>query len=147
MHVGMQPTPFLQLVGSLWGVLLNLVGCTETLRIIINQPSQITFDATEIGNFPFVAELIRFDPDLIWELDDKNRSIIHIAVLHRHSSIFSLIHELNSFKYFMVDLEDDEENNILHYAAKLAPSHQLNLISGAALQMTHELLWFEVFLP
>ncbi|KAK2449181.1 ankyrin repeat-containing protein ITN1 [Trifolium repens] len=141
--LGMKTSPlFLQLVGCLWNILLNH-GCTETHRTIINQPSKVTFDATEIGNFHFVAELLRSEPDLIKEVDDKKRSIFHIAVQHCHSSIFSLIHELGSFKDSIVALEDDEKNNILHYAAKLAPHCQLNLISGAALQMTHEILWFE----
>lgn len=146
MCVGMKSTsPFLELVRCLWDILLNH-GCTETHRTIINQPSKITFDATKVGNFHFVAELLRSEPDLIRDVDDKNRSIFHIAVQHCHSSIFSLIHELGSFKDSIIDLEDDERNNILHYAAKLAPPSQLNLISGAALQMTHEILWFEVHL-
>jgi hypothetical protein len=51
MCVGMKTGPlFLQLVGCLWNILLNH-GCTETHRTIINQPSKVTFDATEIGNF------------------------------------------------------------------------------------------------
>ena len=118
------------------------------MRILISQPSQVTFDATKAGNFHFVAELMRSYPDIMWEVDDKNRSIIHIAVLHRHSSIFNLIHEIGSIKDLIVTFEEkDEKNNMLHCAAKLAPPHQLKLISGAALQMTHEVLWFEVFFP
>ncbi|KAJ7969337.1 Ankyrin repeat-containing protein [Quillaja saponaria] len=82
--------------------------------------------------------------NLIWEVDNKNRSIIHIAVLHRHASIFNLIHELGSIKEIIVAFVDDEDkNNLLHLAAKLAPTDQLNLVSGAALQMQLELLWFE----
>ncbi|KAJ7969330.1 Ankyrin repeat-containing protein [Quillaja saponaria] len=82
--------------------------------------------------------------DLIWEVDNKNRSIIHIAVLHRHASIFNLIHELGSIKEIIVAFVDDEDkNNLLHLAAKLAPTDQLNLVSGAALQMQLELLWYE----
>lgn len=144
MCVGMQTSLFLQLVRFLWSIILNH-DCAETRRTIMNHPSQIIFDATKIGNVHFLAELMRLDPDLIWEVDGKNRSIIHIAVLYRHSNIFSLIQELGSFKDLIVALEDDEENNILHYAAKLAPPCQLSSISGEALQMTHELLWFEVY--
>ncbi|KAK7329323.1 hypothetical protein VNO77_23481 [Canavalia gladiata] len=142
-HSNMKPTPFLQLVGCLWSMLLDQDYTETEMRTFISHPSQITFDATEVGNFHFVAELMRSYPDLIWELDGKNRSIIHIAVLGRHSSIFSLIHELGSFKDFIATFEDDEGSNILHYAAKLTPPNQLSLISGAALQMTHESLWFE----
>ena len=111
------------------------------IRRVISHPSQITLEAAEVGNVEFLAELLRFYPDLIWEIDIKNRSIIHIAVLNRHASIFNLIHEIgDSIKTF----EDDEGNNLLHCAAKLAPPTQLNLVSGAAFQMMHELLWFEV---
>ncbi|XP_061373855.1 uncharacterized protein LOC133316151 isoform X2 [Gastrolobium bilobum] len=139
----MKQTPYLQLVGCLWSILLNHDYTETEMSRFISQPSQITFDATEVGNFHFLAELMRSYPDLIWEVDGRNRSIIHIAVLHRHSSIFSLRHELGSIKDLIATFEDDEVNNILHCAAKLAPPYQLNLISGAALQMTHELLWFE----
>lgn len=145
--IGEKPTPALQLVGYLWSKLNQ--DCTETnMRMFIGWPSQVTFDATEVGNFHFVAELMRSDPDLIWDVDGKNRSIFHIAVLHRHPSIFTLIHEqAGSTKNSIATLEDDEGNNILHCVAKLAPPYRLNLISGEALQMTHELLWFEVFFP
>ncbi|KAK7303888.1 hypothetical protein RJT34_14806 [Clitoria ternatea] len=143
MNSSMKETPFLQLVGCLWSMLGDQHYNETEMRAFISLPSQMTFDATEIGNFHFVAELMRFDPDLIWEVDGKNRSIIHIAVLHRHSSIFSLIHEHGSFKELIATFVDDEGNNILHYAAKLTPPNQLNLICGPALQMTHEILWFE----
>ncbi|XP_027335631.1 ankyrin repeat-containing protein NPR4-like [Abrus precatorius] len=139
----MKPTPFLELVERLWSMLLNEDHTETEMRIFISKPSQIIFDATEIGNFHFVAALMRSYPDLIWEVDGKNRSIIHMAVLHRHSSIFSLIHELRSFTDFIATFQDDEGNNILHYAAKLTPPNQLSIISGEALQMTHDLLWFE----
>lgn len=144
---GMKTTPFVQLVECLWNKLLQQDYDETELRSFINLPSQITFDATQVGNFRFVATLMRSYPDLLWEMDEKNRSIIHIAVIHRHSSIYSLIHELGSFKDFISTFEDDEGNNILHYAAKLTPPDKLGLISGAALQMTHELLWFKVYFP
>lgn len=34
--------------------------------------------------------------------------------------------------------------NALHLAAKLAPYHRLRTVTGAALQMQRELLWFKV---
>ncbi|XP_040362766.1 ankyrin repeat-containing protein At5g02620 isoform X2 [Rosa chinensis] len=132
---------------------LQLVQCvwTEILRNdhvdmmrLIEQPTKLLFDATKLGNYEFLAVLISSYPDLIWQLDDKNRSIFHVAVLHRHASIFNLVHEIGSIKDFIVTFtDDDESNNILHMAAKLAPPNQLNLVSGAALQMQRELVWFE----
>jgi len=141
----MKATPFVQLVECLWKMLLQQDYDETQLRTFISQPSQITFDATKVGNFEFLATLMRSYPDLLWEVDHKNRSIIHIAVLHRHSTIYCLIHELGSIKDFIATFEDDEGNNILHYAAMLSPPDKLSLISGAALQMTHELLWFQVY--
>ncbi|CAA2967517.1 Hypothetical predicted protein [Olea europaea subsp. europaea] len=48
-------------------------------------------------------------------------------------------------KDFITYYIDDEGNNILHLAGKLAPPSRLNTISaGPALQMQRELLWFKV---
>ncbi|ONI01271.1 hypothetical protein PRUPE_6G131100 [Prunus persica] len=110
---------------------------------LIKYPSQLLFDATRLGNFEFLAALLSAYPDLFWELDENKRSIIHVAVLHRHASIFNLVHEIGFIKDFITAMSDDEDNNILHLAAKLAPQNQLNLVSGAALQMQRELVWFE----
>ncbi|KAI3900542.1 hypothetical protein MKW92_046437 [Papaver armeniacum] len=43
----------------------------------------------------------------------------------------------------LVSREDDNYNSILHYAAKVAPSAKLNLVSGTALQMQREIQWFK----
>ncbi|RZB64851.1 hypothetical protein D0Y65_041072 [Glycine soja] len=40
-------------------------------------------------------------------------------------------------------LKDNNNHNILHLAGKLAPSDQFHVVSGAALQMQRELLWFK----
>lgn len=40
--------------------------------------------------------------------------------------------------------EDENDNNMLHLVGKLAHPSELNIISGAALQMQRELLWFKV---
>ncbi|XP_040363028.1 ankyrin repeat-containing protein At5g02620 isoform X2 [Rosa chinensis] len=132
----------LQLVQCLWTEILR--NDHDDVMRLIKHPSKLLFDATKLGNYEFVAVLINSYPDLIWQLDDKNRSIIHVAVLHRHASIFNLVHEIGSIKDILVTFtDDDESNNILHMAAKLAPPNQLNLVSGAALQMQRELVWFE----
>ncbi|KAI3926515.1 hypothetical protein MKW92_042337 [Papaver armeniacum] len=38
---------------------------------------------------------------------------------------------------------DERGNSILHYAADIAPSHQLNSISGVAFQMQRDAQWFK----
>ncbi|KOM39806.1 hypothetical protein LR48_Vigan04g000400 [Vigna angularis] len=135
-----------QLVRCLWDTLVSL-DCTEIQLIrVINEPSQVIFIAAEVGNCEIIVELAKSYPDLPWDVNDKNQSIFHIAVLYRHAAIFNLIHEIRSIRNFVVTYEDADQNNLLHCAAKLAPPNQLNLVSGAAFQMMRELRWFEVIL-
>ncbi|KAI9126941.1 hypothetical protein K1719_002537 [Acacia pycnantha] len=138
----LKQTQQLQLVKSLWSILLTRRD--SVIMDTISVPSQVTFNAVEIGNFEFLAELISTYPDLIWEVDQKNRSLIHVAVLRRYADIFNLIHDIGPIKDVIVTFVDAEhDDNLLHMAARLAPSDRLNIVSGAAFQMTHELLWFE----
>ncbi|KAJ7969333.1 Ankyrin repeat-containing protein [Quillaja saponaria] len=131
-----------QLINYLWHHVL----CRDESDIItvISKPSHLLFTAAEVGNVEFLVELMSSYPDLLWEKDKKNRGIIHIAVLHRHAGIFNLIRELASMKDIVItSVVDDDKNNLLHLAAQIAPLDQLNVVSGAALQMHLELLWFE----
>jgi len=126
----------------MWDIVLSLDD--QTMMETISEPSQVIFIAAEVGNFEFLSVVLSTYPDLIWELDSTGRSIIHIAVLHRHASIFNLIHEIGPMKEVILTFNDDQENNLLHYAARQAPPDRLNAVSGAALQMMLELSWFEV---
>ncbi|KAI9126692.1 hypothetical protein K1719_002288 [Acacia pycnantha] len=87
------------------------------------------------------TELMKSYPDLMWDLDSRMRSIVHIAVLYRHPDIFNLIHDISANKDIILsNVDPDDGNNILHLAAKLAPTDRLELVSGAAFQMKLELL-------
>ena len=143
-----------QLVKYLWEKILRHKSISEVIEII-SEPYQALFDAAEVGNFEFLSELISAHPSLIWEVDNKNQSIIHTAVWFRHANIFNLIHEIESQKDLIVtsyvDLSNPSpsepvttNNTLLHLAAKLPPSRQLELVSGAAFQMCLEIKWFEV---
>ena len=135
----------LQLVNFLWNTILGEYYSKSEIIKIISEPSQLLFAAAEYGNFGFLSELISAYPSLIWEVDNRRRSIIHIAVMHRHASIYNLIHEMGSERDIIVTIDDNtNKNTLLHLAAKLAPPGRLELVSGAAFQMCLELLWFEV---
>ncbi|XP_056695956.1 uncharacterized protein [Spinacia oleracea] len=110
---------------------------------LIGYPSRLLFVAAEMGNVEFLITLILSYPDVIWKVDEKNRSIFHIAIECRHEEIFKLIHEVGAIKDLIASYTDKEQNNMLHLAAKIAPPDRLNCVSGAALQMQRELLWFE----
>ncbi|XVF00493.1 hypothetical protein REPUB_Repub04eG0005700 [Reevesia pubescens] len=140
-HTSSMPNKALQLVTRLWKEVLN--DQNWDIEVTINRPSILSFEAARVGNHKFLAELIRFYPDLIWEVNDANQTIFHIAVLHRHLSIFNQIYKIGSIKDEIVTYESTHGDNILHLAAKIPFSDRLNIVSGAALQMHRELLWFK----
>ncbi|CAJ1975913.1 unnamed protein product [Sphenostylis stenocarpa] len=133
--------PALKLTKSLWNIFLTLED--SKMMTEIREPSQVTFLAAEVGNFDFLSVIMTTYPDLLWELNTMGRSIIHVAALHRHASIFNLIHEIGPIKEFLFTFVDDEGSTLLHCVAEIAPPDRLNIVSGAALQMMLELTWFE----
>jgi hypothetical protein len=81
----------------------------------------------------------------IWIVDQNKRNIFHISVLYQQESIFNLIHEIGIFQNLIAASHDEEENNMLHLAGKLALADRLNIVSLAAtLHMLQELLWVKV---
>ncbi|XP_062093817.1 uncharacterized protein LOC133799842 [Humulus lupulus] len=131
-----------ELVKCLWGHTL-LQGHDQSIDLI-SKPTKLVFEATKVGNFEFLAALIGSYPDLIWETDSQNGPIINIGILYGHANIFNLIHEIGGIKADLAAKKDTEtNNNILHLAAKLPSPERLNVVSGAALQMQQELLWFQ----
>ncbi|GLT59931.1 hypothetical protein SLA2020_327240 [Shorea laevis] len=129
------------LVKLLWEQILSL----EDAQIadILRSPTQPLFVAAEFGIIELITELIQTYPDLIWKVDKDSRSIFHIAVFHRQEKIFNLIHDLGAHKDMITSYKDKNNCNILHLAGKIAPPNRLNIVSGAALQMQRELLWFK----
>ncbi|PON78903.1 Transmembrane protein [Trema orientale] len=132
----------LQLARVLWKEILVRLPNLE-VKQLINRPSRLLFEAAELGNFQFLVELIRIYPELVWDVDEKNRTIFHVAVLNRHTNIFNLIYEIGSIKDVILTFEDDDKNNILHLAATLPPPHKLNPELGGTLQLQQELSWFK----
>ncbi|KAL2473934.1 Ankyrin repeat family protein [Forsythia ovata] len=140
-----------QLVKRLWELILTLPD-KEFLKII--EETQILTDAAKIGNVEFLTLLTQSYPDLIWKINSDTYSIFHIAVIYRQEKVFSLIYDTGAIKDLMMlykdnknlmmrHFKDENGNNILHLAAKLALPSRLNIVSGAALQMQRELLWFK----
>lgn len=131
----------LELVKRLWDRVLLLDD--PKIGELIRSPSRLLFTAAELGIVEFIIVLIRSYPDLIWKVDDKSRSIFHIAVAHRQEKIFNLIYEIGAIKDLIAAYKDDSNNNMLHLAGNLAPSIRLKIDSGAALQLRREMHWFK----
>ncbi|KAK3432368.1 hypothetical protein EUGRSUZ_E04256 [Eucalyptus grandis] len=115
----------------------------EAIGELLWKLSQVLFTAAEFGNSGFLTVLIRLHPELMWKVDDQKLSIFHVAVAHRHEKIFRLIYDIGARKDMIAAYKDENDNNILHLAGKLAPRIQLKIDSGAALQMRQEILWFK----
>ncbi|GKE32881.1 ankyrin repeat-containing domain, PGG domain protein [Tanacetum coccineum] len=101
------------------------------------------FIAAEVGNTNFLLELISRTPDLIWDVNDNNQTIFHVAVTHRHAGIYNLLYEIGAMKDMVTPLEDNDGNNMLHLASMSTIKKNLQDVSGDALQMQRELLWFK----
>ncbi|KAJ6741918.1 CASKIN [Salix viminalis] len=133
----------LDLIRYLWEQVILLDD--ETISCQIGKPWPLIFTAAERGNLDFLTILIRMYPDLIFKVDQNTYSIFHIAILNRHEDIFKMIYQIGSIKNVITIYKDGEGNNMLHLAARVLQSpSRLNVIPGAALQLQHELLWFEV---
>ncbi|CAA3005728.1 ankyrin repeat-containing At5g02620-like [Olea europaea subsp. europaea] len=109
----------------------------ERLVTIITAIPYITW------NVELLTLLTHSYPDLIWEVNKEKHSLFHIAVINRQEKMFSLIYQIGANKDLITLLDDSKKNNILHLAGEIAPPSRLNIVSGAALQMQRELLWFK----
>ncbi|KAL5158279.1 hypothetical protein HKD37_15G042793 [Glycine soja] len=73
----------------------------------------------------------------------SNISQSQVPSTFQGEKIFNLIYDIEAHKDLITSYRDNNNHNILHLAGKLAPSDQLHVVSGAALQMQRELLWFK----
>ncbi|KAJ9550962.1 hypothetical protein OSB04_015007 [Centaurea solstitialis] len=94
--------------------------------------------------FEVVNKIISRSPQAIQCQDKCGHDIIQLAVLHRSNEIYNRVSQIVEGKnqYYRA-IKDSTGNNMLHLAGRLAPSHKLNRITGAALQLQRELQWRE----
>ncbi|XP_059591432.1 uncharacterized protein LOC100265216 isoform X2 [Vitis vinifera] len=115
--------------------------CTEVLKVSRAKKifRQSFINGAKYGIPEILEEIIKSYPYALEYLDED---VFKLAVLNRYEKIFNLICETGMHRQLIIRTEDDS-NNILHLAGKLAPPHRLSLVSGAALQMQRELHWFK----
>lgn len=136
-----------QLVEFLWKYVVYELPQKEMLGFI-KHPTSLLNDAARAGNVEFLIVLIREFPDIVWgddDDDDDSKSIFHVAVENRLENVFNLIKEIGKLNEFSTKYRTFQgKYSILHLAGKLAAPNHLNRVSGAALQMQREMLWFKV---
>ncbi|XP_062160590.1 ankyrin repeat-containing protein ITN1-like [Alnus glutinosa] len=131
-----------QLVDKLW----KRVGIPyqQFSSNLVKNSMDLIFEAAKVGNVEFLIILARSYPELILRQDEDKRSIFHIAILYRQESVFNLIFEIGADKDTLASyVTSKTKENMLHLAGKLPDLDPLNIVSGAALQMQRELLWFK----
>ncbi|KAF5959074.1 hypothetical protein HYC85_000283 [Camellia sinensis] len=99
--------------------------------------------ATSVGIYEIVQEILISYPDAISLQNGKNQSIFHQAIAWRHEQVFNLIRQIGKSRTVFLGQCDDSQSNALHLAEFLAPQEQLYRRVGAALQMQRELQWFK----
>ncbi|KAH6770185.1 hypothetical protein C2S52_014988 [Perilla frutescens var. hirtella] len=97
--------------------------------------------AAKTGILEMVKKIISKCPVAIKDLDGKGKNVLMVAAEHRQTRVFDYLLDTNPPEYMFHQL-DDEENNILHLAAKLGQVHPWR-IQGAALQMQWEIKWYK----
>ncbi|XP_028805713.1 ankyrin repeat-containing protein NPR4-like isoform X2 [Neltuma alba] len=99
--------------------------------------------AAREGLVDFLSEVSKTNPQLIQFTSSLgNRNTFFCAVECRQAEVFNLIHEYR-FKNLIASVVDTSGHCMMHMAAMLGPSNQLNRVSGAALQMQREMQWFK----
>ncbi|KAK7366999.1 hypothetical protein VNO80_09004 [Phaseolus coccineus] len=100
--------------------------------------------AAKLGIIEFIDKMRKTNPDLLWAIDRNKRGIFSHAILNRRKDVFRLINSVNGRKEIIRCSADVFGNTLLHLAAYIGPSSDLDTRSGAALQMQRELQWFKV---
>nr|XP_043613767.1 uncharacterized protein LOC122585708 [Erigeron canadensis] len=98
--------------------------------------------AVTYGTHELIEECILTYPGIIW-YDVDGFYLFLAAIKERQERVYNLVHQMSRHSVFAATQVDNEDNNALHIAATLAPSHRLNVVTGAALQMQRELQWFK----
>ncbi|GKV38859.1 hypothetical protein SLEP1_g46719 [Rubroshorea leprosula] len=107
---------------------------------------EATFQAIQNGIPDIVKEIIKANANNVLlcnkDPEDPSRNIFACAIAHRQEEVAHLLYKSQKEKNMLFAIDEDG-NNILHLAAKLAPNYQSGYIYAAALQLQSELRWFK----
>ncbi|PWA76299.1 ankyrin repeat-containing domain, PGG domain protein [Artemisia annua] len=100
--------------------------------------------AVKSGIYELIEECVLAYPGIIWS-EFEGYNLFHLAIKERQVQVYNLVYQMSGHKAFAASELHGEEKleNALHVAAKLAPSHLLSTITGAALQLQRELQWYK----
>ncbi|GKV34313.1 hypothetical protein SLEP1_g42690 [Rubroshorea leprosula] len=114
----------------------------EREQLISSGAVEATFKTIELGYLGFVKQISEANPDIVWSHTDPkhSRDMLTYAVEHRQKEIAKFLYRLDPARIITGFTIDNDQNNLLHLAAKLAaPSSPHNPV----LQMQSEARWFK----
>ncbi|XP_028758936.1 uncharacterized protein LOC114717877 isoform X2 [Neltuma alba] len=119
----------------------NLTFLSEDKRPMI---AKALLTAAKLGNVEFLFRVSTANPELISMVTFSQRKghAFFNAVEYRQAEVFNLLRGFH-FRNVVAAMFNENHDNLLHTAAKLAPASQLNRIPGAALKMQREWQWFK----
>ncbi|KAG2688460.1 hypothetical protein I3760_09G096300 [Carya illinoinensis] len=97
----------------------------------------------KFGCIDIAKEILKCYPQAIGHIDDKGRNILHIAIGHCQLEIFNLVKKKEVPMKRLVRKFDSEGNSILHVVGLKKRKYVAKKISGPALELRDEMLWFE----
>lgn len=103
------------------------------------------FLATKSGCVQIVEEILKRYPQAVEHIDEKGRSILHVAIKFRQLEIFELVTKLGEVPMRrLVRRVDNQGNSILHTVGIRGDDYVPENLRGAAFELQRELHWFEV---
>ncbi|GKV34323.1 hypothetical protein SLEP1_g42700 [Rubroshorea leprosula] len=116
----------------------------ERDQLIGSGAVEATFKAIKLGYLDFVKQITEANPDIVWSHDpEHSRDMLMYAVAHRQKEIAEFLYGLNAWRSMTRFATDDDQNNMLHLAAKLSPSSPcIHHFPDPVLHMQSEAWWF-----
>ncbi|XP_071689272.1 uncharacterized protein [Rutidosis leptorrhynchoides] len=129
----------LSLVSDICGLIQKKIDISNHPRFYSNP----VLEATRQNAHKAVIGIVDLFPEAVWSVNEDGHNFIQFAVINRSEKVYSLLYQMSEHRNIYKTMEDSSRNNLLHLAARLAPTNKLKIISGAALQMQRELQWFK----
>ncbi|CAL5355063.1 unnamed protein product [Camellia sinensis] len=90
-----------------------------------------------------VEEILVVFPGAISCVDKEKHSALHLAVMYRREHVFNfIIQQMGVRKKLLLEV-DEGDNSILHLVGRMPYQPQLEVVSGAVLQMQREVQWYK----
>ncbi|GKV52080.1 hypothetical protein SLEP1_g58682 [Rubroshorea leprosula] len=123
----------------------------DETQFVQRRAMEAIFQAIKIGIPDIVKEFIELNGNISRrssDLEDSNsrskiQDIFACAVEHRREELAHFLYKYAEEEKSILFAINEDGNNTLHLAAKLAPHYQLGYIHAAALQLQSDLRWFK----